>query len=372
MAAAGASIKWHDTTEHLEFDPERLPVAGDYVATWERPGGSGLKCTYQAHVERVKVSKSEAIELVLRYRSAEQPDATQRADARWGTSTLKWRRGAASGEAHWLDDSDPRRSGPSVLTLHPGSGPAEIHGKFWCEIWTGSRWEVWPVETALLFPEATVRCYECHGHVTLMIASKTGRAHFEHKPAHRGCSLVHNRGAAVMDRLPASAPIVQPPDDNTDISQFSSDAVEDQVIGDVGETEKMVLRRARIGQGRYRQDILDAWNRRCSVTGHGPETVLVASHIVAWKACASNRERLAVSNGLLLIPNLDKLFDRGLISFMDDGRLVLSKLLTDKDARDLGVRNGMCLRDVPAGIVPYLERHRRGGNWREPLLTLLA
>ncbi len=142
MAAAGASIKWHDTTEHLEFDPERLPVAGDYVATWERPGGSGLKCTYQAHVERVKVSKSEAIELVLRYRSAEQPDATQRADARWGTSTLKWRRGAASGEAHWLDDSDPRRSGPSVLTLHPGSGPAEIHGKFWCEIWTGSRWEV--------------------------------------------------------------------------------------------------------------------------------------------------------------------------------------------------------------------------------------
>ncbi len=144
------------------------------------------------------------------------------------------------------------------------------------------------------------------------------------------------------------------------------------MIGDVGETEKMVLRRARIGQGRYRQDILDAWNRRCSVTGHGPETVLVASHIVAWKACASNRERLAVSNGLLLIPNLDKQYDRGLISFMDDERLVLSKLLTDKDARDLGVRNGMCLRDVPAGIVPYLERHRRGGNWREPLLTLLA
>src|SRR5690349_18327603 len=68
----------------------------------------------------------------------------------------------------------------------PGAGPVEIHGKFWCEIWTGSRWEVWPVETALLFPEAAHRCYQCHGHVTLMAASETGWAHFEHKPAHRG------------------------------------------------------------------------------------------------------------------------------------------------------------------------------------------
>lgn len=371
MAVVGASIEWNDAIEHLELDADRLPVAGDHLATWERLSGTGATCRYRAHVENVRISKS-GVELVLRYRPAEQSVATQRANTRWGSSTLRWRRGASIGEAYWLDDDESSTSGPRVLTLHPRTGPTEIRGKFWCEIWTGSRWEVWPVKTALLFPEATVRCYECHGRVTLMVASKTGRAHFEHKPAHRGCSLVHKRDAAVMSRLPASAPVVLPPADDTDISQFAGDAIEDEVIGDVGETEKMVLRRARIGQGQYRQGILDAWGRCCSVTGHGPESVLVASHIVAWKACASNRERLDVSNGLLLTPNLDKLFDRGLISFMDDGRLVLAKGLTDKEARNLGVRDGMGLRNVPAGIVPYLQRHRRGGNWREPRLAMLA
>lgn len=370
MTAAIASLVWHHSIEHIELDPDALPVVGDYVSTWAQVGGSGSKYTYRAYVESVKSSNSGAIELMLRYRFADQPSATQRANDRWGTSTLKWRGGESSGEAQWLDDSDPSTDGSCVLTLHLASGPAKIHGKFWCEIWTGSRWEVWPVENALLFPKATVRCYECRAHVTLMAASKAGRAHFEHKPAHRGCSLVHNRGDDVMARLPASAPLVQPPDEDADIPLLADDAVEDSVIGDVGETEKMVLMRARVGQGKYRQDILNAWGRCCSVTAYGPETVLVASHIVAWKACASNLERLDVSNGLLLTPNLDKLFDRGLISFKDDGMLVLSELLTDKDARGLGVRDGMCLRGVPSGIVPYLARHRRGGNWREPRLTM--
>jgi putative restriction endonuclease len=48
-----------------------------------------------------------------------------------------------------------------------------------------------------------------------------------------------------------------------------------------------------------------------------------ASHIKPW--CEStNEERLNGENGLLLTPSIDHLFDRGFISFEDNGELLIS------------------------------------------------
>ncbi len=61
-----------------------------------------------------------------------------------------------------------------------------------------------------------------------------------------------------------------------------------------------------------------------------------ASHIKSWKR-SSNAEPLEPANGLLLVATLDALFDRGLISFCDDGTMWVSKTLTRKHREVLGV-----------------------------------
>ena len=50
---------------------------------------------------------------------------------------------------------------------------------------------------------------------------------------------------------------------------------------------------------------------------------LIASHIKPWKV-SDNVLRLDGSNGLTLAPRIDRLFDKGYITFSQDGSLFLS------------------------------------------------
>ena len=60
-------------------------------------------------------------------------------------------------------------------------------------------------------------------------------------------------------------------------------------------------------------------------------SLLIASHIKPWRL-ANNEERLSVENGILLSPLYDKLFDKGLLTFDKNMRVVLSdKLGNDKN-----------------------------------------
>ena len=74
---------------------------------------------------------------------------------------------------------------------------------------------------------------------------------------------------------------------------------------------------------------------------------------------SDNIERLDVFNGLLLIPNLDSAFDNGLVSFDNEGKLIISDLLTSKDRDKLGIHPEMCVRKLDARHVKYLEYHRK-------------
>ncbi|WP_371923078.1 HNH endonuclease [Agarivorans sp. TSD2052] len=73
---------------------------------------------------------------------------------------------------------------------------------------------------------------------------------------------------------------------------------------------------------------------------------------------STDSERIDPFNGLLLSPTLDKLFDRGYISFTDDGSLIISPLLGERDISQLGITSSMKLYKVEAGCLPYLEFHR--------------
>jgi hypothetical protein len=90
-------------------------------------------------------------------------------------------------------------------------------------------------------------------------------------------------------------------------------------------TEREQLGAARMGQGTFRTALIAFWGTCPIVQVDHPE-LLRASHIKPW-AKSSDPERLDPFNGLLLSPNLDLLFDRGLISFEDDGTLLFSSSL---------------------------------------------
>lgn len=87
-------------------------------------------------------------------------------------------------------------------------------------------------------------------------------------------------------------------------------------------TEKEQLVKSRRGQGTFRTN-LERIEKACRVTGVTAKEHLRASHIKPWKD-SSNPERLDGYNGLLLSPHIDALFDKGYISFADDGEMLVS------------------------------------------------
>jgi len=121
-------------------------------------------------------------------------------------------------------------------------------------------------------------------------------------------------------------------------------------------TEQESIVKSRIGQGIFRDRLIKLWGG-CSVTGLSNLTLLMASHIKPWRDC-SNQERLDPLNGLLLHPTLNHLFDSGLITFDDFGRVQLSKRLSESDIKTLHINQDWTLRKFPNGIISYLRYHR--------------
>lgn len=122
--------------------------------------------------------------------------------------------------------------------------------------------------------------------------------------------------------------------------------------------EKRVLIKYRLGQTEYRNQLIEHWGG-CSVSGCDFVEILIASHIKPWSECEPN-EKIDKYNGLLLSPNYDKLFDRYLISFDDNGLIIISKLLTPKNLNDLNISKEARLNSdkiTPKHLL-YLENHR--------------
>ena len=93
----------------------------------------------------------------------------------------------------------------------------------------------------------------------------------------------------------------------------------------IDETEKGQLVKSRRGQGKFRENVQE-YEVHWRITGVSDARFLIASHIKPWRS-STNQERLDGQNGLLLTPNVDALFDRGSISFDDDGALLISPVI---------------------------------------------
>ena len=151
------------------------------------------------------------------------------------------------------------------------------------------------------------------------------------------------------------APRPSPPDFGTVVATHEIDA--DAQCSGVPETVRQALIAARVGQGAYRKRLVEIWTGRCALTGCAVPEVLIASHAKSW-ADSSNEERLDEFNGLLLAAHVDKLFDAGLISFADDGAMLISAALDTTALTILGLAPESRLRFVLEQHRPYLQTHR--------------
>ncbi|KZY10565.1 hypothetical protein A3724_02330, partial [Alcanivorax sp. HI0033] len=131
--------------------------------------------------------------------------------------------------------------------------------------------------------------------------------------------------------------------------QFLKDATDYELTNDLAdldndktlsETERSTLRTTRLGHGKFREGLVGYW-RGCAITQYPDVRLLIASHIKPWRE-ADNKERLDPYNGLLLVPNLDKVFDRQLISFDRGGRILISSHLEDPGR--LGIHKDMVVK----------------------------
>lgn len=157
------------------------------------------------------------------------------------------------------------------------------------------------------------------------------------------------RAASLSRALPSQAA--------NDYQQAVAAKLGELPVGITGtEVERMV--RMRVGQNKFRDAMMDYWGGACAVTGVAVPEVLRASHTKPWAECTTDAERLDVFNGFLLSANLDALFDRFLISFDEEGLLVVSPALTGLDLQSLGISPGMRLRWINPLHQPYLKLHR--------------
>lgn len=113
--------------------------------------------------------------------------------------------------------------------------------------------------------------------------------------------------------------------------------IQDRIRGDSAlmATEAAALVKARRGQGIFRKNV-ERIEPCCRVTGLEDKRLLIASHVKPWRVCETARERLDGSNGLLLAPHIDRLFDKGLISFEQVGTMQVSSTLDDRARHCLG------------------------------------
>lgn len=120
-------------------------------------------------------------------------------------------------------------------------------------------------------------------------------------------------------------------------------------------TEKDSIVKSRIGQGIFRKGLIEYWHG-CAISQCPLTWMLIASHIKPWRD-ADNQERLDPYNGLLLLPNYDKLFDLGYISFNSKGKIMYSRLLDKFDRETIGLTNNLHLIKLEEQHLKYLKYH---------------
>lgn len=127
------------------------------------------------------------------------------------------------------------------------------------------------------------------------------------------------------------------------------------------EIKRLVVQR--IGQDIFRAALMDYWGACCPLTGITDPALLRASHIVPWAECG-DAQRLDVHNGLLLSALWDAAFDAGLVSFADDGAVLVRPELSAAARTALWIKKEPRLANLRPNHRANLAAHRTRYGFR--------
>lgn len=127
-------------------------------------------------------------------------------------------------------------------------------------------------------------------------------------------------------------------------------------------TTREAIVKVRVNQETFRDLLLKRYDK-CCLCNVENKKLLIASHIKPW-AESEPREKLDVDNGFLMCPNHDRLFDKGYITFDDDGKIVISDELSGNDRILLNINDRMHI-DLNENNKKYLKFHRENVFDRE-------
>lgn len=120
----------------------------------------------------------------------------------------------------------------------------------------------------------------------------------------------------------------------------------------------------RVGHAIFAKRVRKVWGTECALTKlHAPRLVQ-ACHLVPWSE-ANKTEKISADNGLMLCVHLHALLDSHLLSFDDDGTIMLAEGLPEP-VKELVLSSGQtCLWLPPSNKqIHFLERHRQNAKHR--------
>jgi putative restriction endonuclease len=153
--------------------------------------------------------------------------------------------------------------------------------------------------------------------------------------------------------------------DDSELEVLPKEGVRVRRAPPAGPTEAWGNRKSRRGQEYFRDAVLNNYGGRCGITQLSIRDLLIASHILPWRT--HETERLNVRNGICLSRLHDAAFDRWLISFDDNLRLLLSPVLKLElsqrvIAENFGAYDGEPLHVPEDAALPeprFLAQHRQ-------------
>lgn len=122
------------------------------------------------------------------------------------------------------------------------------------------------------------------------------------------------------------------------LAEYQNKTIEEKFKDSLGDIDKLQGEdkvrevKTRVNQAVFRSIIVSNYSGKCALTGIDVPELLVASHIKPW--AVDVKERLNPENGICLSSLYDAAFDKGLIGFDQDYRVVLSSRILEQKSKD--------------------------------------
>lgn len=125
----------------------------------------------------------------------------------------------------------------------------------------------------------------------------------------------------------------------------------------ISETESEMKTKIRLGQQKFRRELMPLWEHKCALCDINLSELLRASHSKPWKD-GTNIERIDPYNGILLCCNHDALYDKGLITIDIKGKLHVSTKIKTEDYLLYGLDKNIQVKTYSQNKV-YFNWHRK-------------